>query len=402
MVHYSKTELTKNRSKLRTNVICIILRREDFKLFELTNEQRKYLGISLISSSWDLIKLIPSPYDKYDTYAYFDGNIICKRINIGENSYMEYDLNEETTNGRTELLPKTARGKIVKLTASTLEKRTPRGMYFSYYNGFVSISNSETNRTFYDSYNEDIKLKNFEELSCWIKRWISDTTMEDLKELAEFLSLNKKHCKYYAGDFFRLKLNRRLFGYGRILLDYDKMRKEKIKFRDILMGKPLVIKLYHIATSNKNINCNDLKDLEAMPSQFIMDNVFFYGEYEIIGNLPLADNELDFPVMYGATIDVTESNKILLQSGRKYFELINGNRPLYPNFTNNGVGFTLDVKLPILKKCIEQRNNQPYWEQNNYMTNKDLRNPKFDAERESICRQFEVSEKDIFPKTIHR
>ncbi len=367
-------------------------------MFELTNEQRKYLGITLVSASWDFIKLTPSPYDKHDTFAYFEENTICKRILIGENSYVEYDLNEETTNFRIELLPKTERGKIVKLTSSTLEKRTPKGMYFSYNDGYVHLGNCETNRTFYNSSSEEIKLKNFEELFYWIEQWIADTTISDLNELAEFSSSHKKHCKYRVGDFFRFKLNRRLYGYGRILLDYDKMRKEKIKFWDVLMGKPLVVKVYHIATTNKNISCEELKEREAVPSQFIMDNAFFYGEYEVIGNLPLTDNELDFPVMYGKSIDATDSNKILLQSGQKYFELTNRNHALYSEFRNNGVGFGIDVKLLILKKCIELHNNQPYWEQNNYMTNKDMRNPKFSVERKAICKQFGVSEEDIFLK----
>ncbi|EHQ89566.1 immunity 26/phosphotriesterase HocA family protein [Desulfosporosinus youngiae] len=368
-------------------------------MFELTNEERKYLGLTLVSSTWDLVKLIPSPHDKRDTFVYFDGNTICKRIIISENTYFEHNLNEETTNSRTELLPKTGRGKIVKLTTSTLEKRTPKGMYFSFNGSNVTIGKWETNREFYSSYIEDIKLNTFEDLSGWIEQWIKETTISDLNELAEFASLPKKHYKYSVGDFFRFKLNRRLYSYGRILLNYDKMRKEKIKFWDILMGKPLVVKVYYIATTDKNISCEDLRNLKAMPSQFIMDNPFFYGEYEIIGSLPLADNELDFPVMYGKSIDIRDGNKVFLQSGKSYFEL-NRTHALYSEFRNNGIVFGINVKLPILDKCVKLHNNQPYWEQNNYTANKDLRNPKFCAEREMICKQFGVSEADIFSKMI--
>jgi len=368
-------------------------------MFELTNGQRKYLGLTLVSSAWDLVKLIPSPHDKLDTFAYFEGNTICKRIIIDKNSYEEYDLNEETTENRTKLLPKTDRGKTVKLTASALEKRTPKGMYFSYKGGYVHLGNWKTNRTFYNSYTEDIKLNSLVNLSSWIEQWILDTSISDLKELAEFSLSPKKHCKYRVGDFFRFKINRRLYGYGRILLDYDELRKKNIKFWDILMGKPLVVKVYYIATTNKNISCEDLKNLKAIPSEFIMDNEFFYGEYEIIGNLPLTDKELDFPVMYGNSIDIRDTNKVLLQSGIKYFELTNRNHTLYSEFKNNGIGFGINVKLPILNKCIELQSNEPYWEQNNtYKTNTDLRNPKFFAEREAICKQFGVSEEDIFYK----
>lgn len=315
-------------------------------MFELTNEQRKYFGMTLVPSTWESIKIIPSPYDEHETYAYFDGNTIKKRIKIGENSYMECDLNEETTNNRTVLIPKTARGKNVKLTSSTLEKRTPRGMYFSYNDGYVHLGKWETNRTFYSSSSEGIKLQNFEELSCWIKQWIIETTETDLNELAEFALSPLMHCKYHVGDLFRIKLNRRLYGYGRIILDYDKMRKEKIDFWDILMGKPLVAYIYHIATTNRNISCEDLKELQAMPSQIIMDNAFYYGEYEVIGNLPLSDNELDFPVMYGKSITYGDNNKVLLQSGQRYYELRN-KKALYSDFRNNGVSFGLHINLPI-------------------------------------------------------
>ena len=44
----------------------------------------------------------------------------------------------------------------------------------------------------------------------------------------------------------------------------------------------------------KNINV-DLKDLSnclALPSQAIMDNIFYYGEAIILGNLPLEDKDL--------------------------------------------------------------------------------------------------------------
>lgn len=365
-------------------------------MFELTNKQRKYLGLTFVPSTWELVELIPSPYDMHYTFVYFDGDTIRKRIIVGENQYAEYDLYEETTNNRTQLLPKTTRGKIVKLTSSTLEKRTPMGMYFSYYEGYINLARWETNRTFYNSYNEDVKLKSFDELVNWIKQWIENTTASDMSELADFLASPNRHYKYKVGDFFRVKLNRSLYGYGRILLDYDKMRKDKVDFWDVFMGKPLVVKLYHLATSDKNVSCEYLRTLKAMPSEIIMDNALYYGEYEIIGNLALTDSGLDFPVMYGKSIDFTDLKNVLLQSGAKYYKLKNETSLVCSDFKNNGVGFGLYANIEILKKCIKCGSNQPYWEQNNFMTNKDLRNPKFFAERKAICKQFGVAEKDIF------
>ena len=75
--------------------------------FELTNEQRKYLGLIPVEKDWELVKL---DYKYEDIYFY--GDIIRKKISLSENSYYETELNEKTTENRTMILPKTARGKI--------------------------------------------------------------------------------------------------------------------------------------------------------------------------------------------------------------------------------------------------------------------------------------------------
>ena len=75
--------------------------------FELANEQRKYLGLIPIEKDWELVKL---DYKYEDIYFY--GDIIRKKISLSENSYYETELNEKTTENRTMILPKTARGKI--------------------------------------------------------------------------------------------------------------------------------------------------------------------------------------------------------------------------------------------------------------------------------------------------
>ena len=76
---------------------------------ELTNEQRKYLGLIPVEEDWELVKL---DYKYEDIYFYFDGDIIRKKISLSENSYYETELNEKTTENRTMILSKTARGKI--------------------------------------------------------------------------------------------------------------------------------------------------------------------------------------------------------------------------------------------------------------------------------------------------
>lgn len=92
----------------------------------------------------------------------------------------------------------------------------------------------------------------------------------------------RQHCKYREGDFFAFKSGRRQYGFGRILLDvnriYKAIKEGKIKGRHYgltnLMGKALIIKVYKKTSDSINVNLNELKQCEAFFSLPIMDNKF--------------------------------------------------------------------------------------------------------------------------------
>ena len=113
---------------------------------------------------------------------------------------------------------------------------------------------------------------------------------EYLLDIDKFSRSERIHCKFKEGDFFRFKIDRGIYGYGRILFNFDRLRKEKIPHWDILMGKPLIIKVYHIVAEEEPVELGKLRELLAIASRYIMDNKFFYGEYEIVGNIPLNDS----------------------------------------------------------------------------------------------------------------
>lgn len=73
----------------------------------LTNEERKYLGLTPVEDDWDLVT-----FPGRRVYLHFDGDIIRKYIEIGVEGcyYVERELLERTEQGRTVLLPKTKRG----------------------------------------------------------------------------------------------------------------------------------------------------------------------------------------------------------------------------------------------------------------------------------------------------
>jgi len=288
-------------------------------LFELTNEQRKYLGLTQVESSWEKVKFS----DKI--YLYFDGDKLVKEIIIEEEYYREIELDEITAENRTMVLPKTAKGKPKKFNFTALQAMNGIGVYFSFGHSGIKIGNFSTQTTFYS---EKIEQEGFEGLKKWLKWWIDNTTENDLKELAFFKSSKRQHCKYKEGDFFVFKTGRREYGFGRILLDVHRICKA-VKAGEIegkhygltlLMGRALIIKIYDKTSDSADIDINELKLCEAFPSYPIMDNVIFYGEYKIIGNLPLEPFELDFPISYSKVVSATNRDTVYLQYGLIYLE----------------------------------------------------------------------------------
>ena len=362
-------------------------------MFELTNEQRKCFGLLPVESTWTLTEVKASPYDDFRTYVYMDGTVIRKCILSGDDNFAEYELCEQLSEDLKYLLPKTAKGKPALLSSSTLLKRKGFGMCLAYGKGHISLNNRTSMRTYYSSVYDRLSINNIDGFTHWVLQWCADTTAEDCEDINRFRLQARKHVKYQEGDVFRFKINRRLYGYGRILLDYDKMRKKKEPFWDILMTKPLVCSAYHIATENKHLTIDELDNLQSLPSTIITDNNLFYGDFEIIGNIQARDHE-DYPIMYGDSIRARERAAVL-QCGKLYRRIENG-AAIFDGFTNNGVGFSLNVTLPVLLQCIAEKSNTPFWNQERWApVNYDLRNPKFRTALEQICKQFNLEQSQL-------
>lgn len=357
-------------------------------MFLLTNPQRICFGLSEISDCWVLRTLKASPYQDFQTLVYLDGTIIRKAILTGESLYAEQDYNEPVSGDLQFLLPKTARGKPVPLTAANFLKRSPCGMCLQYARGSISLYSSISQKNYYESLTEAIPIP---DLSCfirWVEDWCADTTQVDLEDIARFAAEPRSHVRFQEGDVFRYRISRRLWGYGRVLLDYEKMRRKKEPFWDILMMKPLVCSAYHIVTEDPAVPVEKLSALSSLPSCIMADNRLYYGEYTIIGNIPISDKE-DYPIFYGRSLRCGEK-AVMLQHGKTYRILPEETAALSGDFLNNSVGFSMNVRLPVLLECIRHGNNTPYWIQDTHFTRCDLRNPALMQQRDAVCRQFGI------------
>ena len=362
--------------------------------FELTNEQRKYLGLIPVEEHWELVK-----FDN-GIYYYFEDDTIKKEIKVSKNYYHEAELNEKTAENRTMILPKTKRGKIKKFNYTATESFSPFGTYFTFSTDGVIIANYTSQRTYYSEIFSEKEKISLDDLKKWLDKWMKETTEEDLEEIEEFKNAKRKHCKFNEGDFFAFKISRREWCFGRILLDVSKLRKdenfEKNKNYGLahLMGKPLIIKVYHKISDNKNIDLKELSKCLALPSQAIMDNIFYYGEAIILGNLPLKPEENDMFISVSESISGIDKNIAYLQYGLIYREI-----PLFDyeklikdlkigaqTLRREGIGFVIDTYK--LKECIEAKSNSPFWEKYKKHNVPDLKNPDHIELKRKIFKAF--------------
>ena len=363
-------------------------------IFELTNEQRKYLGLLPVEEHWELVK-----FDN-GIYYYFEDDIIRKEITVKENYYHESELNVKTSENRTMILPKTKRGKIKKFNYTATQSFSPFGTYFTFSADGVIIANYTSQRTYYsETFTEKEKIS-LDDLKKWLDKWMKETTEEDLEEIEEFKNAKRKHCKFNEGDFFAFKLSRREWCFGRILMDVSKLRKdenfEKNKNYGLahLMGKPLIIKVYHKISDNKNIDLKELSECLALPSQPIMDNIFYYGEAVILGNLPLKPEENDMFISVSESISGIDKNIAYLQYGLIYREiplsdyekLIKDLKIGAQTLRREGIGFVIDTYK--LKECIEAKSNSPFWEKYKKRNVPDLKNPDYIELKRKIFKAF--------------
>lgn len=362
---------------------------------ELTNEQRKYLGLELIDSTWERVEISNSIKPENESgrvILYFDGDIIRKKISIQySGSYQEDTVYLKTLENRTMIASKTGKGNPKRLNAVNLQRYNAEGVYF-FYGGYITLGNYTTQQTYFSSYFAGLKPMTEDELQDFLRQWILDTDEAEFERIQAFATAKRKHCKFREGDFFRFKIDRTHYGYGRILLDVMQLKKSGVKVWDILMGRPLVVSVYHIITEDPAVDIQELSKLKSCPSQFIMDNRFFYGEYEIIGNAPLPEN-VDYPIMYGRSISGTNRNKIMFQRGRFYKEI-----PLEENnligdrdFKNNGINCALHIdNRNILAECIKEDSNAPYWANKKEGFTYDIRNPQYENELVKIMEQMGI------------
>ena len=366
------------------------------KTFELTNKQREFIGLEPIESHWEKVAFKGDTY-RPESVLYFDGNIIKRHIVSSENQYSEKQY-DELTKERFFLLPKTSKGKEKKLSASVLEQRRATGVYLSILNGNLIIGNYNSQTTFYSSRWDNIEPSQ-KSISDQISDFIKQSSANHLNEINQFKNAKRKKVRYKAGDYFCLKIDRVNFGFGRILLDVNKIRKQKLirseHGLDLIMGPPLIIQLFAYKSSKKNVDITLLDQQPTLPSDIMMDNLIFYGEFEIIGHRALENDEFEFPISYGRSID--QRRIVFLQWGmihlelpqKKFYKYVTGEKEYDQNpygFYSNG--FRPHYDAIEITQTIENKGVFDFSSSRHYKAKWDLRNPDNFSVKDELFKVF--------------
>jgi len=375
--------------------------------FELNNDQRIYFGLDPVRLEWDRVILKGDTY-RPDSILYFEGEVIKRHIVSTEYRYEENHYND-LTRQRSILLPVTSKGKERKLTASVLESRQPQGVYcvLDTY-GRILIGNYNTQTAFYDSFWENNSKSESAPISIHVEKFVYTSPPKYLSDIEAFKHSKRKNIKFKHGDFFAFKINRSEYGFGRVLLNIDKLRKTDIISKEhglsLIMGKPVLIKVYAYTSKSKN-SIEQLTHASSLPSDYIMDNKLFYGEYEIIGNKPLHADEIDFPKSYGRHID-GRRNSVFFQWGLIHVELpfsafnkyLSAKNPFVPESSPSSmvsnpygyysIGFSPNYNGQDIKNAISNNGTFDYQNNATFKGSFDLRNPQNQSILEEVMATF--------------
>ncbi len=353
-------------------------------IYELTNEQREYFGLDPILNHWDKVVFNGDTY-RPKSILYFDKDTIKRHIVSTENEYVEKQY-DELTKDRSILLPKTDKGKEKKLTASVLEQRQPTGVYLSISCGHLAIGNYNSQTTFYSSC-WDNQQQSDKSIFKFIEDFIESSTENHFVEMERYKNLKRLNIKFKSGDYFCFKLDRVNYGFGRILLDVNKIRKKKLingfHGLGLLMGPPVMVELFAFKSKVKNVEIDTLDKQNKLPTDVMMDNLLLYGEYEIIGHREIRDEEFDFPISYGRSID--QRRVVFLQWGLIHKELPQDlfNKYTYTDEIQSGqnpygyyrIGFTPHYDTRDIINSVENNGVFNFDRSENYAARWDLRNP---------------------------
>lgn len=302
-------------------------------LITLTNTERKYLGLSSISSDWDTIVYCSKTNLWYTKVtAYFNYNTIVKVISetkrvldngtANYENYVEYDTKLDTI-ARKQLMPLTSRGKPKPLSVSSINAITPFGCSFSIsyeakQDTTLQLNNPRANKVFpVGEWDAISKIKSEADFHAFMNTYISTCQNDYFEKLQAFKDAKKVTVKYTAGDIFRMELDRTHYCYGIITGTIKKLKAmpnlpKKHSLQQLMMV-PIMVRPYQLITTNPNLKANELQSIPLGRLQIVGDNDIIWGTHTIVDNKPLTPDDLEFNFVCTKIISNSQHSTLFTQ-----------------------------------------------------------------------------------------
>lgn len=257
--------------------------------YELTNNQRKHFGLSLVNENWDKQALSET------VILYFDRDNIVKILNYSW-GYVEYDTDIVTRN-RQILMPKTAWGQEKLLTISRLLKIKGSGIQFSgsFSGGGIHVYDNKRNLFFIKGYAEEGIINSYADINNWVLNYIANVPDNYFDWLNKELSQKRLNIQTKAGDIIAFKVANNTYGFARVLLDVFNEKPAGPAF-SLIYTRSLIIMVYAYYANTVKIDIENLLTQKTLPSIFIFDIDVYRGEMPIIGYRALTEKDKRIPL----------------------------------------------------------------------------------------------------------
>ncbi len=256
--------------------------------YELTNNQRQYFGLSLVTDSWNKIQLSDT------IFVYYQNDEIVKILNYSF-GYCEYDTNIET-NQRQSLIYKRIKGKEQKLTVAKLLKIKGCGISFSgsFEGGGIHIYDNRRNLFFIKGFAEDGEIKSYDDIEKWIANYIAKVPPNYFEWLNKELLQKRVRIKVKEGDIIAFKISQKQYGFARVIVDVFSQRQNINNITtDLYWFHPrsLIVAIYGYYADTLKVDLDKLITKGTLPTICIFDLDVYRGEMPIIGHRPLSTKE---------------------------------------------------------------------------------------------------------------
>jgi hypothetical protein len=279
----------------------------------LSNKTRTILGLKVIDKKWEKLNFVKIPNHQ----LYISEDRIVEKIitHIDDRYYREIDCNFKV-NHQNELIGKT--GKVKKITASYLDKVSPKDCFLLIKNSTVLVTNNKNNLVFINKDYDDCS--NIIDAHLRLVNDLSNLTKFEKEFSNRFKGPKLKKQRILSGSIFRIRLGLNSYGYGRIISDVSKLTNFSVKsvgvqtpisnenhiFYSPLNRYPTWVDFYSLTTDNPYLKLENLEEYELTPSILIAGETIRNNQYEIVDNFDLTKelDSIDVPLDYETIYNV--------------------------------------------------------------------------------------------------